>query len=124
MSQLLTTGPRHPRLHVSAEWLAALEMLILGPLAAILVLGVIPSALEVEWACTTSLGTTRTAGEDYIAAFAVFGTIGWFGVLVASIFAGIADARRLAAILPVLWFVVLVGAALVVAWTVGPAACP
>jgi hypothetical protein len=124
MSQQLTTDPRHRRLQLSPEWLGALEMLILGPLAAILVLGVIPSAFEVEWACTTSLGTEHTAGEDYIAAFAVFGTIGWFGVLVASIFAGIADARRLAALLPAAWFVLLVGAALVVAATVGPAACP
>jgi hypothetical protein len=88
------------------------------------VLGIIPSAFDVEWACSTSYLFARTAGEDYAAAFAVFGSLGWFAVLVATIFAGIADARRVAAILPAAWFVLLVGVALIVAAAISPAACP
>jgi hypothetical protein len=119
-----TVHGAHYRPRVTAEWLTVLEMLILGPLAGILVLGVIPNVLDIEWACTTAFGTGRTAGEDYIAAFAVFGTLGWFAVLVASVYAGIAEARRVAAILPVAWFVLLVGAALIFAASISPATCP
>lgn len=118
------TARSQRRLHLGAEWLSVLEMLILGPLAAYLVLGAIPDAFDVEWSCVSSAGMERSGGEDYIASFAVFGTLGWFAVLTGSIFAGIADARRLAAILPLAWFLILVGSALVAAATLGPAVCP
>lgn len=121
--QLTARRPRR-RPQLGPEWLSVLEMLILGPLAAYLVLGAIPDAFDVEWSCVSSGGMERSGGEDYIATFAVLGSLGWFAVLTGSIFAGIADARRLAAILPVAWFVILVGAALVGAATLGPAACP
>lgn len=124
MAHDLTAEPQRRRPHLGAEWLSVLEMLILGPLAGYLVLGAIPDAFDVEWSCVSSGGMERSGGEDYIAAFAVFGTLGWFAVLTGSIFAGIADARRLAAILPVAWFVMLVGSALVAAATLGPAVCP
>jgi Na+/H+-dicarboxylate symporter len=109
---------------MSAEWLSVLEMVVLGPLAALLVLILIPSAFDVEWACIGHVGTVRTPGDEYIATFAVFGTVGWFAVLVSAVFAGIFEARRVAAILPLVWFAVLVGAALVVAASIGPELCP
>jgi hypothetical protein len=124
MAHHLTARPSRRRPHLGPEWLSVLEMLILGPLAGYLVLGAIPDAFDVEWSCVSSVGSERSQGEDYVAAFAVFGTLGWFAVLTGSIFAGIADARRLAAILPVAWFVILVGSALVAAATLGPAVCP
>jgi hypothetical protein len=124
MADALTPQSQRRRPHLGAEWLSVLEMLILGPLAAYLVLGAIPDAFDVEWSCLSTIGTERTGGEDYIAGFAVFGSLGWFAVLAGSIFAGIADARRLAATLPFAWFVILVGSALVAAATIGPAACP
>jgi hypothetical protein len=122
--QLTTRHPTGHRFSPSPEWLSVLEMLILGPLAAILVLEIIPSAFVVEWSCSTALAVEHTAGADYVAAFAVFGSLGWFAVLTATIFAGIADARRVAAILPAAWFVLLVGVALIVAAAISPAACP
>jgi hypothetical protein len=99
-------------------------MLILGPAAAILVLGVIPDAFEIEWACVGRLGVERTSGDTYAAAFGVFGTLGWLAVLAGAIYAEIVGARRLAAVLPVVWFVLLVGAALVTAAAIGPQLCP
>jgi amino acid transporter len=109
---------------MTAGWLSVVEMLVLGPAAAILVLGAIPSAFEVEWACVGATGSVRTAGDTYVAAFATLGTMGWLGVLVALIYAEIAGWQRLVAVLPLVWFAVLVAAALVAAAVIGPEPCP
>lgn len=117
-------APEHRSWHLSAGWLSVVELLVLGPLAAILVLGLIPSAFEIEWACIGPRGIEGTAGDTYAAAFGVVGTLGWFAVLAAAIYAEIVGARRLAVLLPVIWFAVLVSTALIAAAAIGPQLCP
>ncbi len=106
-----------------AGWLTFLAVLVLAPLAAVLVLWAFPAAFDIEWRCTGTQGVTRTSGDLYIAFFAVVGTFGWIAILLASVFARIAERPRLAATLALGWFVVLVGAALVMAAAVGPELC-
>ena len=55
---------------------------------------------------------------------AVVGTAGWLVVCLGVLFAQIAERPRLAAILPVAWFVLLVLGTVVLAATFGPAPCP
>ena len=118
---------REPRLHRSRSLpsglLCGLEILVLGPLAALLVLWVIPSAFEIEWACVGAYGVLRQAGDSYVAGFGVAGTFGWLAVFVAAIFANIAEVRWLPIVLPVAWFLALVAASLVVAASIGPQPC-
>jgi hypothetical protein len=108
---------------VSPGWLSVVEMVVLVPTAAILVFGVIPSAFDVEWNCVGRTGTRRTAGNTYLSGFAILSTFGWVLVLVAGIYAEIAERPRLAAIVPVVWFAVLVATALVAAAAIGPELC-
>jgi hypothetical protein len=124
MSPEVQRSDHESRAHLSPGLLGGLELLVLGPAAGVLVLWLIPEAFDIEWACIGSTGISRTAGENYIAAFATIGTAGWLAVIAAIVFAGIAGSRRAAAVLPAVWFAVLVGAALVVAAAIGPAACP
>ena len=118
---------REPRVHGSRSLpsglLCGLEILVLGPLAALLVLWVIPSAFEIEWACVGAYGVLRQAGDSYVAGFGVAGTFGWLAVFVAAIFANIAEVRWLPIVLPVAWFLALVAASLVVAASIGPQPC-
>ena len=118
---------REPRVHRSRSLpsglLCGLEILVLGPLAALLVLWVIPSAFEIHWGCVTGSGVLRQAGDSYAAGFAVAGTFGWLAVFVAAIFANIAEVRWLPIVLPVAWFLALVAASLVVAASIGPQPC-
>jgi len=118
---------REPRVHRSRSLpsglLCGLEILVLGPLAALLVLWVIPSAFEIEWACVGAYGVLRQAGDSYVAGFGVAGTFGWLAVFVAAIFANIAEVRWLPIVLPVAWFLALVAASLVVAASIGPQPC-
>lgn len=104
--------------------LAALEILVLGALAAYLVLGIIPSAFSIESDCIGPSGVRRITGDTYFAAAAVVGTFGWLAVAAAAICAQISESRRLALFLPFVWFLVFVGGALAVAATIGPQVCP
>jgi hypothetical protein len=110
--------------HVPFGPLGALAFLILGLAAAALVLVVIPRGFDIESSCITATGLQRTGGDDYVGAFVLLGTLGWLATFLGMIFANIADRRRLAALLPFVWFSGLLVAALAVAILVGPAPCP
>jgi hypothetical protein len=89
-----------------------------------LVLVVIPRGFDIESSCISATGVQRTGGDDYVGGLVLVGTLGWLATFLGMIFANIADRRRLAALLPVLWFSALVAAALAVAVLVGPTPCP
>ncbi len=118
---------REPRVHHSRRLpsglLCAVEILVLGPLAALLVLWIIPSLFGIEWACVGGSGVLHQAGDSYVAGFGVAGTFGWLAVFVAAIFASIAEVRWLPVVLPVAWFLTLVAGSLVVAASIGPQPC-
>lgn len=61
---------------VPAGLVSAVAIVLLGMLAAILVLIALPRAFGIEWACVGETGVQRTAGDAYVEAFAVLGTIG------------------------------------------------
>lgn len=119
---------REPRVRRSrrlgAGSLSALEILVLGPLAAYLVLLVIPSAFDIESQCVGEFGAEQITGDTYFAGASVFGAFGWLAVVVGVIAAQIAESPRVAVLLPIAWFAVFVGGALVVAATIGPQLCP
>ena len=104
--------------------LILVETLVLAPLAALLAFWLIPNAFGVEWSCVTGTGIRNAGGERFAENVAVFGTVGWFAVLLGALFAQIADRERLAAALPVAWFVLLVTAMTIAAAAIGPAPCP
>jgi hypothetical protein len=107
----------------SAGWAGTLEVAFLAPLSAVLVLGVIPALFSIEWECSIGYGVVRTAGDEYLSAFAVVGAVGWLAVLVGMLFAQIREQRELGLLLPLAWFVVIVLASVVAAATIGPAPC-
>lgn len=109
---------------IGAGFLGALEILVLGPLAAYLVLRVIPSAFSIESDCVGQYGVQRITGDSYFAAAAVVGTFGWLAVAGGAIYAQIAESSRLALLLPLAWFVVFVGGFLAGAAAIGPQVCP
>jgi hypothetical protein len=100
-----------------------LSMLVLGVLAAWLVVDVLPQLFTIEASCVSGLGWQGSSGDTYFDAVMVAGTVGWLGVGVATIYASIAERRRLVLLLPVVWFLVLVVFALALAIVVGPALC-
>jgi hypothetical protein len=110
--------------HVHAGTVGALEIVVLGLLAAYLVLRVVPSAFEIEWDCVSDLGHQRILGDSYLAGVVVAGTFGWLAVGVGVIYAQIAESPRVAVLLPIAWFGVLVAASLVAAGAMGPQLCP
>lgn len=65
---------------IPAGLVTALAIVLLGMLAALLVLIAIPRAFDIEWACIGEAGVQRRAGDAYVETFAVLGTIGWLGV--------------------------------------------
>jgi hypothetical protein len=104
--------------------ITTLGFVVLGPLAGVLVLVAIPDAFGIESSCVTATGAVTTAGDSYVAAFAVLGSVGWLAVFLGVIFAGIVERPAVGMLLPALWFAVLVSAALVAAAAIGPAPCP
>jgi hypothetical protein len=50
--------------------------------------------------------------------------LGWFAALLGVVYANIDERPRLAALIPLVWFVALVGATLIAAASIGPAPCP
>jgi hypothetical protein len=120
-----TTPPGEPLLdRLPAGPLAALETLLLGALAAALALYVFPQAFAIESQCVGPTGQQTTAGDTYVAASVVLGTLGWIGVFLGVLYGSIAERRGLVLLLPLVWFVVFVVAALVAAALVGPVPCP
>jgi hypothetical protein len=104
---------------------AFLEIALLGPLAALLVLWAIPRLFGIESECVLqSGGVEHGVGDSYQAGVAVFGTFGWLLVSIGVVFARIADSRRSAVLLPLAWFLLFVAAALIVAMAIGPQPCP
>jgi hypothetical protein len=113
-----------PRRRPSAGALSLIEVLVLAPLAALLAFWLIPKVFGVEWSCVSGSGVGNTAGDSFAESLAVFGTIGWFVVLLATLFAHIADRERLAVALQIAWFLVLFAAMTIAAASIGPAPCP
>lgn len=97
---------------------------MLGPLAAWIVLWLVPAGFEIESQCFGPAGAQRTAGDTYNAGMVVAGTFGWLLVLVGVVFAQIVESRLLTWLLPIAWFVVLVAGSLIVAIWMGPQLCP
>jgi hypothetical protein len=101
-----------------------LEILVLAPLAGVLAFWIVPNAFDIGWSCTTSSGVQATGGDSFARAVAVGGALGWVFVLVGMLYAYIAERPRVAALLPLAWFVLLVGAVAIAAAAIGPAPCP
>jgi hypothetical protein len=114
---------RHLR-HPSYGSLGLLEIFVLGPVAAFLVLHVIPSLFGVDWDCVGAYGRQRVAGDTYFAGMVVVGTFGWLLVAVGLLFAQIAESEKLAALLPVVWFLLLVLSSLAISAAMGSDLCP
>ena len=104
-------------------WACVAEIAILAPLAAVVVLGVVPSAFDIEWECVRGYGVVRTVGDSYLTSFAVIGAVGWVGVVAATLYAHISERPRVAAALPLVWFAALVTSSLVAGVAIGPATC-
>jgi cytochrome bd-type quinol oxidase subunit 2 len=104
--------------------LTAVEIFVLGSLAAVLVLWAIPAAFGVEWACLTTEGVAQRSADTYADGVTLAGTLGWLLAGVAALFAIITEQRRLAALLPLAWFVAFVLVALAAAAAIGPQLCP
>lgn len=116
--------PTRERALLSAERVMWIEVIVLAPLAAILVLLAFPSWFAIEWGCvSTTTGVMRTAGDAYIATFGVLGTLGWLLVVMAALFANVTGSSRVAAYLPIGWFTALVTSALIAAAAIGPQTC-
>ncbi len=124
MSHALSTSQRYFRRFAARLPLGVIEILLLAPLAAILVLVAIPRMFDIESNCVGTYGVESGAGGSYFDGLSVAGTFGWLLVIVAVLFAHIAERPRLAALLPLAWFAVLVLTALVVAVSAGPLPCP
>jgi hypothetical protein len=115
----------HPAVHrISAGSLALLEILVLGPIAALVVLRFVPDAFAIESECFGAGGSQRVAGDTYNAGMVVAGTFGWLFVLVGVVFAEIAESRRVTVLLPIVWFVALVVTSLLAALAIGSQPCP
>ncbi len=109
---------------IPAGVVGTLGFVLLGPLAGVLVLVAIPDSAGIESSCLTATGAVTTSGDAYVSSFAVLGTLGWLVVAAGVIYASIVGQRKLVVLLPALWFVALVLAALIAATVVGPVPCP
>lgn len=123
MRQALADTKRHRRLIPSSS-LSALEIIVLAPAAALLALWVIPGVFDIEWNCVGQFGAQTTRGDSFGDALTVAGTLGWVAVFVATLYAHIAERPRIAVLIPLCWFVVLVVGTFAAAVVVGPATCP
>jgi len=108
----------------SSASLGLLEILVLGPLAAFLVVYLIPSQVGLDWNCVGAFGPQRLSGDTYVAGVMVLGTLGWLLVALGVLFAQIAESERLAVLLPVAWFLLLVFSSLAISTAMGPESCP
>jgi hypothetical protein len=124
MLHALLRGARPHRFQLSAGVVSALGFLLLGPLAAVITLGLVPRAFEIESQCVGAFGSVPSGGDTYVGAVVAVGTLGWLAAFLGVLFAGVAEQPRVLVLLPLVWFGVLVAAALVAAAFVGPALCP
>ena len=125
MVRVQAPGPRKVWFdRIPAGVVSTLGFVLLGPLGGVLVLGAIPDAFGIESSCVTQTGAVNTQGDVYVRTFAVVGTLGWLAVFGGVLFATIVGRRTVVMLLPALWFVVLVLAALAAATVIGPAPCP
>lgn len=109
----------------SFDSLSLVELVVFIPLAGVLVLWLIPKWFDIQWSCVSGLGQEgNTSGDVYSNAAGVLGTFGWIVIVIGVLYAHIAERPRLAALLPALWFVLLVGGALLAAAAISPATCP
>src|SRR5574341_1315784 len=99
--------------HIEPGPLSFLEILVLGPLAALLTIWIVPGVVGIEWQCLGSSGIQRVGGDTYLSTIVVLGTFGWMLVTVGAVYAQIAESRRLAVVLPIAWFAVFVAGALI-----------
>ena len=102
------------RPHVARGPFSVLGILLLAPLAAFLVLGVIPRAFDIEWSCIGRYCVESTGSDTNLDDPDVAGTFGWLLVIIGVLFARIAERLRLAALLPLGWFAALIVLARVV----------
>jgi hypothetical protein len=102
--------------------LVALEFFGLAVFSGVLVLGKFPGMFDVEWDCFGPTAT-RTAADTYIGAFAVGGALSWLVAGALTALAYSSGHRRLALLVPLAWFVVLVLTSFVVAASIGPLPC-
>jgi hypothetical protein len=114
---------KHRIEHVAPGALSLLEILVLGPLAAFLTIWLVPGLVGLEWQCVGTSGVQRVGGDTYLSAVVVAGTFGWLLVMVGAIYAQIGESRRLAAVLPLVWFSAFVAGALIYALALGPESC-
>jgi hypothetical protein len=125
MAYAAQSQPTRRRRRCSVDSLSVLELFAFVPTAGVLVLWLFPAWFDIGWSCVTGLGEQGdTPGDVYSDAFGVLGTFGWLVVAIAVLFAHIAERPRLAAVLPAVWFGLLIGSALVAAAAIGPAPCP
>ena len=127
MADTLFTGRDPParRLHrVGSGTISAIEILVLGLLAAYVVLLAIPSAFEIQSQCVGQYGTQHIAGDSYFAAASVSGTLGWLAVALGALFAQISESPRIAMLLPLAWFILFVSIFGIVAVAISPQLCP
>lgn len=100
-----------------------LEVLVAALGSAMLVLGVIPAAFDVEWGCVTSKGDTHTAADTYVATFAVLGALGWIVAAGATTLLYASGRLWLALATPAAWFGLIVGTSLLTVSAIGPLPC-
>jgi hypothetical protein len=116
-------APQSHRLAMPWGLLAAVEVIAFALLSGALVLWIIPSAFEVEWACVGVTGAARSSADTYIDAFAVFGALSWLVVSGATVMAYAAGRRVLAAAIPAAWFAALTLIAVAISAAIGPLPC-
>lgn len=124
MSHALHGIERHRGRRIMVPSLGLLALVVLAPASVAVVMFAIPSLFDVEWSCIGPTGAVSRKGDVYAGLAGVGATLGWVLVLVAVLFAHIAERPRLAGLLPVAWFVLLVSGAAIAAAAIGPAPCP
>lgn len=102
---------------------SSVSILVLGALAAVVLVFLVPELLTIESSCVSAQGWTRSDGDQYFGTVLVLGTFGWLGVAVATIYASIAERRLAVLLLPYAWFVAFMTLALTIAVIVSPAPC-
>lgn len=115
---------KHRIAHLEPGPLSLLEILVLGPLAALFTIWLVPSIVGIEWQCIGTAGVEHVGGDTYLSTIVVLGTFGWLLVTVGAIYAQIAESHRLAVLLPLGWFAAFVTGALVIGLSLGPVSCP